>query len=381
MTFVFQDSTEMPYNKNFIADLNNFLGLIEKTLPIENKIVELKSQIHEEEGKYTTETTMLDDFLSELNSSLDQLSHQYTIESTAKCRDKLKESGAACVEKHKEQLKITLNDINRSSKDDIVLMSNELRKELEPFLWTGVYNVNMIRLITHRADTLTGSITMNLNGLSYTYETTYADFPLQVKKFMDEISIPVWSRGGLIHKEDRIKQLDISDYVIKRIYTGEDFQMDLENKKGTKKVNLVVPEEMSNASLMYVDEEVTDITSNDELAPQVDINKLDELRQKVMEYIGDDANIITRILVNIEIDEKDAIENNELFECTKIIASQYGEIINDIFNHGITKKEIVIKERMEDGSRNEIFVRVEEISNRLSALGGDGLEIKGLLNL
>ncbi|MDF1557574.1 MAG: hypothetical protein P1P80_05270 [ANME-2 cluster archaeon] len=381
MTFVFQDSTEMPYKKNFIADLNNFLDLLEKTLPIENRIVELKSQIQEKEGKYKTETMMLDNFLTGLNSSLDQLSHQYTIESTAKCRDQLKESGAACVEKHKEQLKITLDDINRSSKDDILLMSNELRKELEPFLWSGVYNVNMIRLIADRADTLTGSITMNLSGLSYTYETTYADFPLQVKKFMDEISIPVWSRGGLIHKEDRIKHLDISDYVIKRIYTGEDFQMDLSNKKGTKKVKLVVPAEIRNASLMYIDEEVTDITSNEELAPKVDINKLDELRQKVMEYIGDDANIATRTLVNIEIDEKDAIENNELFECTKIIASQYGEIINDIFNHGITKKEIVIKERMEDGSRNEIFVRVEEISNRLSALGGDGLEIKGLLNL
>ena len=381
MTFVFQDSTEMPFQNNFIADLNNFLALIEKTLPIEDKIIELKGQIKNEDEKYDKENDMLDAFLSGLNTSLNQLSSQYPIEPTLKCRDKLKEYGAECVEKYNEQQKTALYDLTRSSKDEVAQMSEQLRQELVSFMWHGVYNVDTTWLITGSKEKLTGNITMNLSGLSYAYETKYADFPLQTKKFMDEITIPVWSKGGLIHKEDRVKQLDISDYLIKRIYSGDDFQIDLENKKGTKKVYLVVPDEIENATLTYVHEGSTDIMNTEELAPLVDFDKLDEFMKKVVDYIGKGDNIVSRTLVKIEIDEKDAIENNELFECIKIIASQYGEVINDIFAHSITKKEIAIKEMVEGGIRNEIFISVEEISNRLSVLGGDGLEIKGLLNL
>lgn len=52
MTFVFQNSKEMPIQKNFIDDLNNFLNLIEKILPIENKAIELNSQMKKEEERF-----------------------------------------------------------------------------------------------------------------------------------------------------------------------------------------------------------------------------------------------------------------------------------------------------------------------------------------
>ncbi|MBW6519093.1 MAG: hypothetical protein K0A89_11415 [ANME-2 cluster archaeon] len=381
MTFVFQDSTEMPHQKNFIADLHNFLLILEQILPIENRIIELKNQIQEEEKKFDNEIRMLNSFLSGLNTSLDQLTTKYAIEPTAKCREKLKESGTECVEKQKEQFRIALDDLTRNSKDEVAEMSGRMRNYLEPFLWSGVYNIKIVKHIVSTTENITGKITMSLSGLSFTYEIAFADFPLQVKKFMTDISIPILSRGGLIYKEDRVKHLDVSDYFIKRIYIDEDFQLDLENKKGAKKINLLIPGEIENTSLIYVDEEAVDITKSEELAPQLDIARLDELRQKVEEYVGNEANIISRTLIKVELDDKDAIEENELFECIKIIASQYGEIINDIFIHGITKKEIAIKEIVQGGIRNEIFISVDEISNRLSALGGDGLEIKGLLNL
>ncbi|MCL7412978.1 MAG: hypothetical protein M8353_05085 [ANME-2 cluster archaeon] len=341
----------------------------------------MKNQIQEEENKFENEITMLNSFLSGLNTSLDQLTTKYSIEPTAKCRENLKESGTECVEKQKEQFKIALDDLTRNSKDEVAEMSNQILNYLEPFLWSGVYNVKVVKHVTSTTENITGKIIMNLSGLSYIYQTTFADFPLQVKKFVTDISIPILSRGGLIYKEDRIKHIDLSDFYIKRIYIDEDFQLDLENKKGIKKVNLLIPGDIEDTSLIYVDEEAIDITKSEELAPQLDLAKLDELRQKVEDYAGNEENIVTRTLVKVELDEKDAIENNELFECIKIIASQYGEVINDIFIHGITKKEIAIKEIVQGGIRNEIFISVNEISNRLSALGGDGLEIKGLLNL
>ena len=381
MTFVFQNSKEMPVQKNFIDDLNNLLDLIEKILPIENKAIELNSQIKKEEEKFEKESSAMTKFNNELKDSLEKLSENYQLEPVENCKVKVNETSAAYIEKQKEQMKIALDDITRRSKDEVGRMAELIRIELEPFLWSMVYNVDKTQLITASAEKVTGSITMGINGLSYNYDITYNEAPLQIKKFIDEISIPIWSKSGLIHKENRIKKLDISEYIIKRIYNNDDFQLDLENKKGTKKVNIKVPEEIKHAIIMYIDETATNITSSEDLLAQVDFYKLRELIQGIKEYVDNEANIISKTLVSIEIDENDAIASNEIFDSVKIITSQYGEIVSEILNNGFTKEEIVIKEIIKDGTRNEIFISVDEISKRLSALGGDGLELIDLLNL
>ena len=381
MTFVFQNSKEMPVQKNFIDDLNNLLDLIEKILPIENKAIELNSQIKKEEEKFEKESSAMTKFNNELKDSLEKLSENYQLEPVENCKVKVNETSAAYIEKQKEQMKIALDELTRRSKDEVGQMGEQIRTELEPFLWSMVYNVKKTQLITTSAEKMNGSITMDINGLSYNYATTYNKVPLLIKKFINEISIPIWSKGGLIHKGDRIKKLDISEYIIKRIYNNDDFQLDLENKKGTKKVNIKVPEEIKLAGIMYIDETATDITSSEDLLPQVDFYKLRELIQGIKEYVDNDANIVSKTLTSVEIDEMDAIASNEIFDSIKIITSQYGEIVSEILNNGFTKEEIVIKEIIKDGTRNEIFISVDEISNRLSALGGDGLELIDLLNL
>jgi Fe-S-cluster formation regulator IscX/YfhJ len=381
MTFVFQNSKEMPVQKNFIDDLINFLDLIEKILPIENKAIELNSQIKKEEERFEKESLLMTKFSNELNDSMENLLKNYQLEPVNKCKVKINETSVDCIEKQKEQMKIALDDLTRRSKDEVSQMAEQIRIELEPFLWSRIYNMNKTQLITASAENLNGSITMNINGLSFNYNITYNEIPLMVKKFIDEISIPIWSKGGLIHKEDRIKKLDISEYFIKRIYKNDDFQMDLENKKGTKKVNIKLTGEIKHASIMYIDEGVTDITSSEDLLPQVNFYKLGELILGIKEYFDDEANIGSKILTSVEIDEKDAIASNEIFDSIKIIASQYGEIVTDILNNGFTKEEIVIKEIIKDGTRNEIFISVNDISNRLSTLGGEGLELIDLLNL
>jgi len=381
MTFVFQNSKEMPVQKNFIDDLNNFLDHIEKILPIENKAIELNSQIKKEEEKFEKESSGMTKFSNELNDFLDNQSKDYQLEPVNKCKVKITETSAACIEKQKEHMKIVRDDLTRRSKDEVGKMSEQIRTELEPFLWSVVHNVNKKQLITPSAEKLKGSITMDINGLSYNYNITYNEVSLRIKKFIDEISIPIWSKGGLIHKGDRIKKMDISEYTIKRIYINDDFQLDLENKKGTKKVNIKVPGEIRHASIMYIDEAITDITSSEDLLAKVDFYKIRELIRGINKYVDNKANIVSKTLTSIEIDEKDAIATNEIFDSIKIIASQYGEIVSEILNNGFTKEEIVIKEIIKDGTRNEIFISIGEISNRLSALGGEGLELIDLLNL
>ncbi|MBC2696894.1 MAG: hypothetical protein HF975_14530 [ANME-2 cluster archaeon] len=381
MTFVFQNSKEMPIQNNFIDDLNNFLDLIEKILPIENKAIELNSHIKKEEERFEKESSVLTKFSNELNDFQENLFKKYPLELVEKCGGTIKEFSMGCIEKQKEQMKIVFDDLTSRSKDEVDQMAEQIRTELEPFLWSRVYNVNKTQLITARNENVNGSIKIDINGLSYNYDVTYNEVTLQTKKFFNDIFIPIWSKGGLIHKEDRIKKLNISEYIIKRIYNNDDFQLDLENKKGTKRINIKVTDDIRHASIIYIDEVVTDITSSEDLLPQVDFYKLGELIQVIKEYVDNEANIASKTLTSIEIDENDAIASNEIFDSVKIITSQYGEIISEILNNGFTKEEIIIKEIIKDGTRNEIFISIDEITNRLSALGVEGLELIDLLNL
>ncbi|MBC2702272.1 MAG: hypothetical protein HF976_12880 [ANME-2 cluster archaeon] len=371
----------MPIQNNFIDDLNNFLDLIEKILPIENKAIELNSHIKKEEERFEKESSVLTKFSNELNDFQENLFKKYPLELVEKCGGTIKEFSMGCIEKQKEQMKIVFDDLTSRSKDEVDQMAEQIRTELEPFLWSRVYNVNKTQLITARNENVNGSIKIDINGLSYNYDVTYNEVTLQTKKFFNDIFIPIWSKGGLIHKEDRIKKLNISEYIIKRIYNNDDFQLDLENKKGTKRINIKVTDDIRHASIIYIDEVVTDITSSEDLLPQVDFYKLGELIQVIKEYVDNEANIASKTLTSIEIDENDAIASNEIFDSVKIITSQYGEIISEILNNGFTKEEIIIKEIIKDGTRNEIFISIDEITNRLSALGVEGLELIDLLNL
>ena len=111
MTFVLQDSTEMPIQKNFIDDLNVFLDIIEKILPIENKSIELNTKIRKEELSYLEETSMMENYSSELTNSLNDISKKYALESIGKCRDILIEKNATCIEKKKRSIE---NQFRRS---------------------------------------------------------------------------------------------------------------------------------------------------------------------------------------------------------------------------------------------------------------------------
>ena len=381
MTFVFQDTIPLTVQCNFIDDINNFLSVIEKTLPLENKSFELNNLIKQEEEKYYKKTTVMEAFHSDFAQTVETLSNKYNIDPVEQCKDALNESATNCIYGQRTRLKADLDHLVKHSKKEIALMAENIRIKLEPFLWSGVYGASKTHIILGNNDKVTGTIKFNLDGLSYTYETVYADVPLKIKKFINEISFPVRSKTGLIHKEERITQLDISEYIITRIYDGEDFQLDMKNKKGTKKINITLPDDIKDVNIVYIAEEVCNIMADEHLSPMINLEKLKKLKNLIYEFFNNDRNIISKTLVSVEIDEKEAIPNHEIFDCVKIIASSYGEMINEIFDHGFTRQEIIIKEVIEDGTRNELFISTNEISNRLSALGGDGLELKDLLNL
>jgi hypothetical protein len=75
------------------------------------------------------------------------------------------------------------------------------------------------------------------------------------------------------------------------------------------------------------------------------------------------------------LDGKNAIDENRIFECLKLIASIYGQLVAECIKRGYTKGEITIKIKEPEGFRTEKYLDKSEISKELLTLGNEGKEI------
>ncbi|NYT20046.1 MAG: hypothetical protein GKC08_07145, partial [Methanosarcinales archaeon] len=81
------------------------------------------------------------------------------------------------------------------------------------------------------------------------------------------------------------------------------------------------------------------------------------------------------------LDGEDAIRNNQTFDCLKLIAEQFTDIINECIERGYADGEITIKIEQTDGTRTEKYVSKAELFDQLSEFGSEGLELATLLGV
>jgi hypothetical protein len=86
-------------------------------------------------------------------------------------------------------------------------------------------------------------------------------------------------------------------------------------------------------------------------------------------------------LTHILLDGEDAVRNNEVFDCLKLIAEQYGDIVKESLEKGYVKNEITIKIEASDGTRTEKYITKEEAFDQLAELGSEGLELASILGV
>ncbi|MDD4250373.1 MAG: chromosome segregation ATPase, partial [Methanosarcina sp.] len=101
--------------------------------------------------------------------------------------------------------------------------------------------------------------------------------------------------------------------------------------------------------------------------------------EKIKNYLQ--ANIRTYTLSKVLLDEEDAVSTNQIFDCLKVIAEQYGVVVQECLAKGLNKEEITIKMEEADGTRTEKYISKNEMYTRLSDVGSEGVEIAEILGV
>jgi len=372
MIYTYQDGTELQVQRDFIQDLKNYVECLEKILPLENEIIELKDRENDQTSIYERKVTVLSSFKNELGHILPQNNESEEAVLLKPCVDEIFEVCDKFVKKYREEFEIEMSRLKKEVGYQIKIKETEIVKELNPFLISGVYGAKRVYDISYHDQILTGTLYFHFSGLQYKYKLNFFDERLTVQKLLGDFTLPSMATTGLFSKEQKPRVVSLADNIVLSIQYDDlyNFSLDLENKK--RIVRIV----RKNGNFSIFDEG-RDITADNGLSSLLNEADLQQIPKQIMEYLR--KNVSTFDLKEIFIDEEDAIANNSIFECMKIIAAQYSTIVTECIRRSPIKNEISIKIQTEDGSRSEKYISKEELYSSLANIGGDGLEIASII--
>lgn len=376
MKYIYQDSTELPVQRDFIEDLRTFLDITSRVIPLENSIIEIKCKQKEALHELKSKIEGMNYFEEKLETLLRKLVNEVDIEDIIPCTNAILQTCSENLGKRREILKAEYTKIENGTPEEYKKIEENILEVLSRFLITGVYGAEKRFELSSNTNGISGEMEGWVSGLQYHYTLTFTEETLTVEKLLGSLSLPGWARAGILRKEEKIKMQNLSEFLVTFLEhdTQKNVRIALENKKANRKFRIEGGEHR-----YFVYEDDKEITSDKELGDFIDMGNLARIPEKVQDYFR--ANIQTYNLSKVLLDEEDAISTNQIFDCLKVIAEQYGVIVQECLAKGHNKEEITIKMEEADGTRTEKYITKTEIYTQLAEIGSEGIEIAGILGV
>ena len=376
MKYTFQDSTALALQRDFIQDMNDFIEIARKVIPMENSALELSQNETGGVASLDIRIKELNLFSKGVQNFIDELSKGAKEKEILECRNAIMD---ACIKSSSEGFKALnteLDKLRNDSDSGLVRIEKEILSTLSPFFRSGVYGTSSSYDVSMKDGVLKGTMRTTFSGMEYTSDLSYAHEALTIKQAYGDLFLPVWTKAGLIHKENKVKMIDVSDYLISSVtYNGSNsIEAVFETRKKDQQFRINCTDD--NRLIVFGE---TDITADETLIKSVKLESIDSLMDELGKYVK--LFIRTQTLTQIMLDGKDAIRHNEIFDCLKLIAQQYGEVVRESLERGYVKTEITIKVEASDGTRTEKYIAKQDAFNRLSEIGSEGLELASILGL
>ncbi|WP_292371773.1 chromosome segregation ATPase [Methanosarcina sp. UBA411] len=376
MKYIYQDSTELPIQRDFIEDLKTFLDITSRVIPLENSIIEIKCKQKETLHELKSRIKGMNNFEEKLETLLRKLVNEVDIEDVIPCTNAVLQNCSENIGKRREILKAECTKIENETPDKYRKFEEKILEVLSSFLISGVYGAEKRFELSSSTNDISGEMEGWVSGLQYHYKLGFTEENLTVEKLLGGLILPGWTRAGILRKEEKIKMQNLSEFIVTFLEydTQKNVRIGMENKKANRKFRI---EGGDHRYFVYEDDK--EITADKELGAFVDMGSLEKIPEKVQAYFR--ANIRTYTLSKVLLDEEDAISTNQIFDCLKVIAEQYGVIVQECLAKGHNKEEITIKMEEADGTRTEKYITRSEIYTQLAEVGSEGIEIAGILGV
>ncbi|HOA69893.1 MAG TPA: chromosome segregation ATPase [Methanosarcina thermophila] len=377
MKYLYLDSKELPVQRDFIEDLKIFLDITSQVIHLENSIIEIKCRHKEALHELKSRIEGMNNFEEKLKTVLNKLVNEADTEDVLPCANAILQTCKENLGKRKEVLEAECVKIENRAPYEYKKIEEKILEVLSKFLISGVYGAEkQFELSSNTGGGISGEMVGWVSGVQYHYKLGFMEENLTVEKLLGDLSLPGWTRTGILRKEEKIKMQDLSEFLVTFLEydTQKNVRINLESKKANRKFRIE-----GGDRRYFVYEDGKEITSDKELGAFIDMEKLARIPEKVQAYLRE--NIRTYTLSKILLDEEDAISTNQIFDCLKVIAEPYGAIVQECLAKSHNKEEITIKIEEADGTRTEKYITKSEIYTQLAEIGSEGIEIAGILGV
>ena len=104
MKYIYQDSTELPVQRDFIEDLKTFIDITSRVIPLENSIIEIKCKHKEALHELNSRINGMNIFEEKLSLLLKRLVNEVDIEDVVPCANAILQTCSENLEKKREVL-------------------------------------------------------------------------------------------------------------------------------------------------------------------------------------------------------------------------------------------------------------------------------------
>jgi len=374
MKYTFQDSTELPVQRDFIQDLQDFIRISKEVIPLEKSIIGIKRVNIEETEISQKGIEEIDRFQKEITDCIEEYSRGIESREILEIKSRTME---ACTNISLLKKNEKLEDIDRQNRLTLIevrQLEERILSTLSPFFETSIYDAEHTFYASIEDRKLKGCQVSSVDGMRYEFELNFEQDVLKVED-LQKLTLPVRSKSGFLSREEKVKKLDVSGFYVTNIeYGRNNTKAVIEDKDAEHR--FIISSDGRTFLIMHGDHE---ITGDEKLASAIDKDALSAFMMKIKEFVTE--SVASRKLRLILLDGKNAVEENIIFDCLKLIADIYGKLVKECIEKGYTKGEITIK-MVESGSiRTEKYISKSEASGELSSTGPEGMELAGILGV
>lgn len=374
MKYTFQDSTELPVQRDFIQDLQDFIRISKDVIPLEKSIIEIKRVNIEGTGISQTRLEEIDRFQKEVTDFIEEHARGVESKEILEIKSRTIETCASISLLKRNEILENIDRQNRLALIEIRQLEDRILSTLSPFFETCIYGTENTYYASTEDRKLKGWQVSSVDSMRYEFELNFEQDTLKVED-LQKLTLPVRSKSGFLSREEKVKKLDVSGFYITNVEYGKtNTKTVIEDKDAEHR--FTISSDGRTFLVMYGDHE---ITGDEKLAPAIDKDSLSIFMEKIKELVTE--LVVFRRLRLIHINGKNAVEENIVFDCLKLIAGIYGKLVKDCIEKGYNKGEVTIKMEEPGSVRTEKYISKSEASSELSSIGPEGDELASILKV
>lgn len=354
--------------------MQDFIKISKEIIPLEKSAITIKNKNQERLEFFEKRIQEIDLFEKDIRNSIGNLTAEVYAPEILEIKERTLETSSSVALAKKNEKLTELDRENKLNLMETQQIYTRIFSILSPFFEDSIYGAQNAYYAFIEDKTLRGKQISFVDNMQYEFELIFTQDTLRVKD-LQNLTLPVWTKSGILSRERKVKRLDVSDFYITNVeYEGNNLRTVFEERNAENR--FIISSDEKAFLIMYRDYE---ITRDEELAAALDRASVDKFIIKIKEFFIE--SVVSKRLKRITLDGKNAIEENRIFDCLELIASIYGKLVIECLEKGYTEGEITIKIEEPEGIRTEKYLEKSEVSRELSTIGSEGQELAKLLRV